>query len=187
MSTTANLTHRTISSIRPSASPNPRASSPHTPTSRVLSSSFASPSALRAEEETIVIEIGARYLRIGYAGEANPQAVISFGPEQQRRAGDYRQWDSEYDKSWRKRQIGCKEWGEKHQLWKFDLRDLDLGLVGDKLAKAVREAYSKLVAVKILNINILMGVIDIFSSILGREEWYWFFHPLCHCLFFQQF
>lgn len=98
---------------------------------------------MRAEDETVVIEMGARYLRVGPAGEAHPQAIMDYGPEGQRRAGDYRRWDNGYEKDWRKRQLTCEAWGEKYELWKLDLRDIDLGLVGDKLERAVREAYTK--------------------------------------------
>lgn len=35
------------------------------------------------------------------------------------------------------------EWGEDHELWRMDMRELDLGLVEDKIERAVREAYTK--------------------------------------------
>lgn len=63
----------------------------------------------------------------------------------------------------------CKAWGEKHELWKLDLRNLDLGLVGDKIARAVREAYTKLVSVMDLNNNMLMVSLDFFSLTLGQD------------------
>ena len=90
----------------------------------------------------MVIELGSRYLRAGFAGDAVPKAVIDFGPEERRRAGDYRKWETGYDKNWRKR-IQGKEWGESHELWKLDLRTVDLGLVGDKIERAIREAFNK--------------------------------------------
>lgn len=71
-----------------------------------------------------------------------PKAVVDFGPEEQRRAGDYRQWKTGYEKEWRKR-IQGKEWGEAYELWRPDLRELDLGLVGDKIDRALREAFAK--------------------------------------------
>jgi actin-related protein len=97
---------------------------------------------LRAEEDYVVIEIGSRFLRAGFAGDAFPKAVIEFGLEQQRRAGDYRRWQAGYESDWRKRFRG-RRWGESYELWKLDLRDADLGLVGDKIERALREAFTK--------------------------------------------
>lgn len=134
--------HRNVASIRSPPSNNPAAPiSPHTPL-RNISSAFGSPSALRAEEETVILELGSRYLRAGFAGDALPKAVINFGPEEQRRAGDYRQWGVDYDKSASKN-LQSKSWGEPWQLWELDVRGLDLGLVGDKLDRAVRDAFTK--------------------------------------------
>jgi hypothetical protein len=138
--------HRSVSNIRPSItggqSPNPGGpGSPHTPV-RAISSNFASPSTLRAEEDCVIIELGSRSLRAGFAGDVLPKAVIGFGPEEQRRAGDYRKWEAGHDADWRKRGQG-QEWGEAHELWKLDLRSVNLGLVGDKIERALREAFTK--------------------------------------------
>ena len=81
-------------------------------------------------------------MRAGFAGDALPKAVVDYGPEEQRRAGDYRKYGLDYDKSAQQRAIG-REWGEMHELWKLDLRDMDIGLVGDKIDRAVREAFTK--------------------------------------------
>lgn len=144
MSSTANPSHRSITNIRPQPSQNPTSpSSPHTPL-RTISSTYGSPSALRAEEDCVVIELGSRYLRAGFAGDAVPKAVIDFGPEEQRRPGDFRRFGAGYAKEWRER-IKGKGWGEAHELWQMDLRGIDLGLVGDKIERALREAFTKLV------------------------------------------
>jgi hypothetical protein len=90
--------------------------------------------------------LGARYLRAGFAGDAVPKAVLDFGPEEQRRAGDLRRWETDYDGS-RQKNIYDKSWGESYELWRPDLRGLDLGLVGDKIERAIREAYTKSVGV----------------------------------------
>lgn len=136
--------HKSVSSIRPTPSVTAGTpGSPHTPL-RTISSNFGSPSALRAEEECIVLEIGARYLRIGFAGDAVPKSVVHFGPEEQRRAGDYRQWDLGYEGARREHTVD-RSWGESYELWRPDLRGLELGLIGDKIERAIREAYSKLV------------------------------------------
>lgn len=161
MSSTSGPAHRNVASIRPqpganSASP----SSPHTPL-RTISSAYGSPSALRAEEDCVVVELGSRYLKAGFAGDAIPKAVLDFGPEQQRRPGDYRRWEVDYDKSWRSR-IKGNRWGEAYELWDLDLRDVDLGLVEDKIERALREAFTKSVDIhweyKLHSLNILTGI-----------------------------
>ncbi|TAQ86224.1 hypothetical protein B7494_g5435 [Chlorociboria aeruginascens] len=139
---TSGPAHRSVASIRPGIYPTPGVpASPHTPL-RGISSAYGSPSAIRAEDECIIIELGSRYLRAGFAGDAVPKAVVNFGPEEQRRAGDYRRWKPDFGKTWRNRVRG-NEWGEAHELWTTDLRELDLGWVGDKIERAVREAFAK--------------------------------------------
>lgn len=140
MSTPSGPSHRNVASIRSPPAPG-APPSPHTPL-RAISSTFGSPSALRAEEDCVIIELGARYLRAGFAGDATPKAIIDFGPEEQRRPGDYRRWEVGYDNLWRNRITG-KGWGEAHEIWRPDLRGLDLGLVGDRIDRAVREAFTK--------------------------------------------
>jgi hypothetical protein len=34
-------------------------------------------------------------------------------------------------------------WGKDHELWQYDVRGVDLGLVGDKIERALREAFTK--------------------------------------------
>lgn len=109
---------------------------------------------MRAEEDCVIIEIGARYLRAGFAGDAIPKAVLNFGPEEQRRAGDFRRWEVDYQRS--KRGFTQQEsWGESQELWRPDLRGLDLGLVGDKIDRAMREAYTKSVGGKLCWVGII--------------------------------
>lgn len=132
--------HRNVSNIRPvPAVTTP--SSPHTPL-RNPSSTFGSPSSLRAEEDCVILEIGARSLRVGFAGDSVPKAVIGFGVNEQRRAGDYRQWEVEHTTA-RIGYVGQESWGEREELWRPELRGLDLGLVGDKIERALRDAYAK--------------------------------------------
>ncbi|KAF4862233.1 Actin-related protein 10 [Colletotrichum siamense] len=138
------LAHRSVSNIRTETGGGSSLGgplSPHTP-SRTVSSTFGSPSSLRAEEDIIVIELGSRFIRLGFAGEPTPKAIISLGPEEQRRVGDYRAWDPDHQDDWRRRQRG-KAWGNDHQLWQYDLRLTDLGLVEDKIDRAIREALTK--------------------------------------------
>ncbi|CAK7273296.1 hypothetical protein SEPCBS57363_005581 [Sporothrix epigloea] len=117
---------------------------PHTPL-RTTPSAFSSPSTLRAEEETIVIELGARHLRIGLAGDVVCRGTVAFGPEQQRRVGDLRIWQEDYHQDWRR--VGedgsGRTWDMAHELWPLDVRNIDTGLISDKLERALREAFTK--------------------------------------------
>lgn len=47
-----------------------------------------------------------------------------------------------YGERKRKRQK-ASHWGEEHELWSMDVRGLNMGLVGDKLERAVREVITK--------------------------------------------
>lgn len=145
MASSHSLPHRTLSNIRAGTATNaPTAgtpSTPHTPL-RSIHSTFGSPSTLRAEDEIVIVEFGTRSLRVGFSGDPVPRGVVAFGPEQSRRVGDFRAWEGDYQDEWRKR-TGVKDWGRDHELWKFDVRDLDLGLVGDRVERALREAFTK--------------------------------------------
>lgn len=117
-------------------------SSPHTPL-RTFSSTFSSPSiSYRAEEEVLVFELGARHLSAGIFGESNPRCRLSFSPDNGRRVGDYRWCMPEYYERTTKRKRNYS-WGEDHELWRMDLRGVDLGLVEDKIERAVRKAFAE--------------------------------------------
>lgn len=117
-------------------------SSPHTP-QRTVSSAFSSPSvSYRAEEEALIFEFGSRHLRAGFTGESYPRCTLGFGTEESRRLGDYRKWLPGYNERPRKKRH-LSTWGDDHELWRMDLQGLDLGIVEDRIEKAVREAYSK--------------------------------------------
>lgn len=127
------------SSVRANIRQATQPSSPHTP-NRFVSSNLSSPgSGFRQEEDAVIIELGARYLRAGFEGECSPQCVLTFGPEDSRRVGDYRDWAP----GGRRKDLDIEEWGQEHELWGMDLRDVDLGLVEDKIERAVREVYNK--------------------------------------------
>ncbi|CAN8103414.1 unnamed protein product [Discula destructiva] len=147
------LPHRAVSSIRggggaslasintsgtgsSSSADNPR--TPHRALPSLPSAYSSSPSSLRAEDEVLIIEFGSRKLRVGFAGDAVPKGVVGFEPEGARRVGDFRMWEVGYVEDWRK-----KGWGDEHELWKGDIRGLDLGLVGDRLERGLREAFNK--------------------------------------------
>ncbi|KAH7130183.1 actin-related protein-like protein RO7 [Dendryphion nanum] len=118
--------------------------SPRTPPFlRSTSSYFGSPGAgSRGEEEHVVIEIGSRFVRGGFPGESTPRCTLAFGPDEQRRLGDYRQWDPEHMYRKQKTRRG-QDWGRDHELYPSDLAQVDMGLVEDKFERAMREAYNK--------------------------------------------
>jgi actin-related protein len=138
--TTPSISHHKIRS-RPSAAPL-QLDSPRTPLSRSVSGLYGSPGAsFRIDDENLLIfELGSRCLRAGFAGESAPRCRISYSPEIWTRVGDYRRWEPAY-KRWDPK--GKSRWADGYELWDLDLRDMDLGLVEDRVEKLVREAESK--------------------------------------------
>ncbi|KAK3056989.1 hypothetical protein LTR09_002027 [Extremus antarcticus] len=118
--------------------------SPRTPfLNRSISAQFGTPGgSFRIEqEENVIYELGARHLSAGFAGESKPRCIHRFTPEGGRRVGDYRDCDPGYRR--KRRRLGSKEdWGEEHELYRCDLRAVDLGLVEDKLERAVRAVHT---------------------------------------------
>ncbi|ROW10645.1 hypothetical protein VPNG_05153 [Cytospora leucostoma] len=145
------LPHRAVSSIRGGAtsistsSSNPTGSKddPRTPLRAIPSipSTFNSPSSLRAEDDILIIEFGARKLRVGFAGDAVPKGLVIFSPPQARRAGDFRAWDVGHVDDWRRNERDG--WGWEYELWRNDVRGLDLGFVGDRMERGLRDAFNK--------------------------------------------
>lgn len=133
------LSPRKVSLGRVRPPPSPLA--PETPAfNRSISSFYNSPGgSFRGEDENnIVIDLGARFLRVGVAGEAIPRCVLDFNPDEYRRVGDYRHY-MPADGNSRKRKRGHDR-GQDWQLYSNDVRGLDLGLIGDKLERACRKA-----------------------------------------------
>ncbi|KAL2793588.1 hypothetical protein BJX66DRAFT_305547 [Aspergillus keveii] len=125
-------------------------SPPHTPQHQLRSNnnSFASNSSgstYRVEEDAIIFELGARWLRAGFEGESEPKCIVGFGPEESRRVGDYRGWlrGTAAEQETPTQSATPEDWTRPYELWNMDLRDVDLGLVEDKIERAVREAYNK--------------------------------------------
>ncbi|KAF2024298.1 actin-like ATPase domain-containing protein [Setomelanomma holmii] len=117
--------------------------SPRTPLGRSTSYGFGSPGgSFRTEDDYVVIEVGSRFVRSGFPGESAPRCTLAFGPDEQRRVGDYRQWDPDYGQKRRKRKRG-QDWGQDYELYRMDLSKVDLGLVEDKFERAMRETYNK--------------------------------------------
>ncbi|KAK4552047.1 hypothetical protein LTR86_010724 [Recurvomyces mirabilis] len=117
--------------------------SPRTPLlGRSISSQFGSPGSFRTEQEDLIIlELGARHLSAGFAGEGRPRCILRFGPGMGRRVGDYRGLQAGYKSDGRRGSKG-KGWGEGYELYRTDVRHLDLGLVEDKLERAVRQIHA---------------------------------------------
>ena len=132
------------SSVRPGiAHLQPDPTSPHTPQQRTVSSAFSSPSiSYRAEEEGLIFELGTRHLSAGFTGESYPRCKLGFGPEESRRVGDYRRWLPEYVERPQGKQP-VETWGNDYELWQMDPRGGDLGIIEDKIERAVREAFTK--------------------------------------------
>ena len=130
------------SAVRPELRQSAQPASPRTPT-RAYSSNFSSPGAgFRQDEDVVVVEIGSRYIRAGFEGEASPQCCVSFGPESSRRVGDYRDWN--VGACSRNYKLGAIDsWSQTHELWQLDLRQSDIGLFEDKLERALRDIYNK--------------------------------------------
>lgn len=137
------LAHRSVATIRGSATGRDNTlANPHTPARPLSSSIFGSPSTARAEEDVIVVELGCRKLRVGFAGDPTPKRVITFDADEAKRPGDYRAWEAGYKDEWRKRTAG-RPWGSEHELWQLDVRGQDLGLVGDRLERALRDTFAR--------------------------------------------
>ncbi|KAL4897308.1 actin-like ATPase domain-containing protein [Aspergillus ambiguus] len=152
-STTSATDDKRTHSASPSISTNFRHSQsgrPSTPQQHLRShhSSFASTSSagsFRGEEDAIIFEFGSRWLRAGFEGDSTPVCVVGCGPEDCRRAGDYRGWvmgPSNGDVA-PPTLARPEEWTGAYELWKMDLRDVDLGLVEDKIERMIRETYNK--------------------------------------------
>lgn len=133
---------------RPSASVLGNApSSPRTPRTpllgRSISSQLGSPGSFRAEqEEFVVYELGARHLSAGFAGESRPRVVVKFTPDGGRRVGDYRQYEPAAASGRQRKVLTRKGWAEDHELYRVDIRSLDLGLVEDNFERAFRKIHT---------------------------------------------
>jgi len=131
------------------------ASTPVTPPARYIPSNFSTPgSTYGKEEDAVIIELSPRYLKAGIEGESHSQCRYDFKPASAKRLGDYRQWLPGHTKS----KESFERWGEGYVLWKNELKDVDLGLVGDKLERAVQEIYNKHLLVDAGNARLVLVV-----------------------------
>ncbi|KAF4587643.1 Actin-like protein [Ophiocordyceps camponoti-floridani] len=128
--------HRSLYGIRPTPSTQ---SQPHTPTrsSHVLPSSYGSPSTVRADDDFVLVEIGSRFVRAGFAGDSSPKAVLGWSPEQQRRVGDFGAWEGKGPV------LTTDVWAGDYEIWRFDLRGFDLDLFQHRLDRLLRDAFTR--------------------------------------------
>lgn len=134
------MTSGVASAIRPGLRDNRQISgSPHTP-NRFISSNYSSPgSSFRQEEDAVIIELDSRGLKAGFEGESGPQCEIRFCQDNSRRVGDFRTWLPSHQR----KEQPIEAWSKDYELWRTDLKDVDLGLLEDRLERAVREVYNK--------------------------------------------
>ena len=134
-----------------------RTSTSYTSSTALTSRAYSYPSpgsALNQSEDPVVIEIGSRYLRAGFANEPAPRCEILYTEDMWRRVGDrivdsgkrggtmlpHRPGVLLETAAQSKKRSTRKSRGE---LWQHDLKTLDTGLVEDLLERALREAYNK--------------------------------------------
>ncbi|KAH6656442.1 hypothetical protein BKA67DRAFT_551926 [Truncatella angustata] len=142
-SAAASLSHRTVSSIR-GGGQSTRDGVPATPIRPLSSSVLGSPSggSGRVEEDALIVELGCRRIRVGFAGDPTPKRIITFDAESDKRTGDLRAWEPGYTESWRTRTVGCS-WGGHQELFQLECRGQDLALVGDRLERGLRDALAR--------------------------------------------
>ncbi|RFU75652.1 ro-7 [Trichoderma arundinaceum] len=129
------LAHRSVASIRSAPTIQEQGTTPHTPP-RTISNTYGSPATIRADDDFLIIQIGSRFVRAGFAGDNQPKAVLTSEPKDQRRAGDFRDWQQSGA-------VDLQSWEEKYEIWRYDLREVDLGLVYDKLDRLLRDAFGR--------------------------------------------
>ncbi|KZZ95603.1 Actin-like protein [Ascosphaera apis ARSEF 7405] len=122
-------------------------------------------SSYRHEEDAVIIELGARYLRAGFEGESSPMCVLRFSPEDGRRVGDYRGWIQPRSGSLKKNKPikDINEWCKGYELWSADMRNFDIGLFEDRLERAIREVYNKYLLTDAGNSKIVLVLPSIIS------------------------
>ncbi|KAH8677721.1 hypothetical protein BX600DRAFT_431052 [Xylariales sp. PMI_506] len=136
-----NLAHRNVASMRTSTREGASAG-PQTPIRSLPATLLGSPSAGRVEEDAVIIELGCRHVRVGFAGDSAPKRTLAFDPEQERRTGDLRAWRPGYNDNWRARALG-RTWNHGYELWQLDVGGQDLVLVGDRIERGLRDAFAR--------------------------------------------
>lgn len=121
--------------------------SPRTPRAplggRSSSSNFGSPGlGFRQDDDYFVFEFSELFLRAGLGGEPDPRCELSFGPKSQRMVGNHSPYLAVGDAPRRRAMRGesYESWGRAHEMWRMDLRKVDLALVADKVERSLRDA-----------------------------------------------
>ncbi|KAJ9657149.1 hypothetical protein H2198_004507 [Neophaeococcomyces mojaviensis] len=132
------------------------AATPVTPPARYVSSNLSTPgSTFGKEEDAVIFELTPRYIKAGIEGESHAQCRVAFTPDASRRHGDYRTWLPGYHRA----NEGPESlWGEAYELWRNDLKDVDLGLLSNKLERVVREIYNTRLLVDAGNARLVLVI-----------------------------
>lgn len=96
---------------------------------------FSPGGSLHSSEEPLILEIGSKILRVGFASEGAPRCSIPWNGELCRVAGDVVNH-------------GDGSTLRRIELWRPDLAGLDMGLVADLVERGVRKAYNKCVRLR---------------------------------------
>ena len=87
----------------------------------------------------MVIELGSRHIKVGFEGDYGPQCCVALGPQNARRVGDYRDWAP----ATTLKEKSFEAWSKQRELWTMDIDNFELGLMEDKIERAIREVYNK--------------------------------------------
>lgn len=91
---------------------------------------------LHHSEDPLIFEIGSRLLRAGFANEGAPRCVLEWTNEVFWTREGYI-WGGVRDKT---------DGEGRGELWKVDLRNVEIGVVEDVVERGVRMAYNKFVS-----------------------------------------
>ncbi|KOS18884.1 Actin-related protein 10 [Escovopsis weberi] len=127
--------HRSVTSIR--GSQHPGSSTPNTPPRNPPAAYGSSPSTIRADDDFLIVEVGARFMRVGFAGDNQPKVALTFGPGGERRAGDFTEWQAPRGAP------DCEAWADEHEIWHAGARGAELGLIYDRLDRLIRDAFMR--------------------------------------------
>ncbi|KAI5797774.1 hypothetical protein EDC01DRAFT_613851 [Geopyxis carbonaria] len=106
---------------------------------------------LHSNEDPLVLEIGAKHLRAGFANEPTPRCVLTWNERLFRRVGE---------------QIPVADGRRRREreLWQLDLWKVDLGLVEDLLERGLRQAYNKYLLIDSKTKKIILPVPPLFPT-----------------------
>lgn len=116
------------------------ATTPVTPPTRYISSTYSTPgSTFGQEQDAIILELNSRYIKAGIEGEGHPQCRYNLTPLASKRIDDYRQYLPSYTRP----KEDPERWGEGYEFWKNDVGNMSLGVLSDNLERAIREINNK--------------------------------------------